>query len=392
MKSRDNDEKQITDSLKQMPVVKDKRKKDELYKQISSSLKEPQRVQASRKIPLVPIFSIVAVLTILLISVPFLMNEDNFLTNNSHDEAKMEKAVSDNRTNTGQMKPGKESDFSAAQSNKKNMLRMDKNFQSHVVRSIKDTNSIVYGAVANQQAQFIIPLTFIVSETEDLSKQYNKIGSYLKGKKRPPGDYMLAGAMFEMNRANGTVLVGLPKGFSLNSGAEANMFSKTVQSMFGPLQFDKAVFTRKVNLGPIGSVKALKINGIQNKAYKLYDPAQSERNFLVPVNMENKREITGAFEEMKQSEEEFHLQRTIPENIQISTHQKGESLQLTFAENIPRNQESLTMIESILMTAKSFGYKQVEFKNTGVHMIGPYQLTDPLNVPAGVNPIYTRSK
>ncbi|GAA0599661.1 hypothetical protein GCM10009001_14970 [Virgibacillus siamensis] len=385
MKSGDNDKKQVTDALKQMPPIKSGRHKEELYKQITSSLKEQNKKPSSPKIRFMPVFSIVMVLAILLFSVPLLMNERNISTNSSQDEAKLENASRSNFND-------KSGDHGPVQFNKKNILKSDNGLQSYVVGPEKNTESIVHGAVANKQAQFIVPLTFIVPETEGINKQYNNMGDYLNNENWLASEYMLSDAAFEINRSSGIVTVDLPKAFSINTGAEANLFNKTLQSMFSPLQIRKVVFTSKVNLGPIGNVNEVKINELHHSAYKVFNSAQSDHRFLIPVNTGDQTEITAAFDEMKQTEQELQLQPTIPENIQFSIRQKGDLLQLTFTDNIPENQESMTMIEAILMTAKSFGYKQVEFKNTGIRDIGFYHLMDPIRVPAGANPIYTESK
>lgn len=389
MNSRDNDDKQITDSLKKMPAIKSSREKEKLYSQISFKLNENKSGKSSPKIRFVPAFSIVMVLAILLISVSLLLNEGNLTTNSTPDEGKMENAVSNNGG-----KPTEKGDYGAAQSNQSNTLMMDKSFQSNVVAPVQDTKSIVHGAVTDEQAQFIIPVTFIVAETGDITKQYNKINDYLKDENwgKSIGEYMLADATLKINRSNNTVRVDLPKEYALNSAAEATMFEETLQSMFGPLQLKKAVFTRTINLGPIGSVKEIKIQRKQPSAYKLYNPAQTNQSFLIPVNLENEVEITTALNQMKQSQQEFPLQRTVPENVHFNIQKKGDLLQLTFSGNIKQNQKSLTMIEAILMTAKSYGFEVVEFKNTGINNIGSYSLTDPIQVPEGVNPVKTTSK
>lgn len=50
-------------------------------------------------------------------------------------------------------------------------------------------------------------------------------------------------------------------------------------------------------------------------------------------------------------------------------------------------QELLTMVEAILMTAKSFGFDSVKFENMSIQQIGNYDLNNPIKDPNGVNPI-----
>ncbi|WP_077326748.1 hypothetical protein [Virgibacillus siamensis] len=386
MKSRDNDDKQITDSLKKMPGIKNNWDKDELYRKISSRLNENTGRQTSRNGKLIPLFSVLMVLAIVLISVPILLEKNHLSTNSLHEQSHPEISVSDKQQGAANNQSGKQESASTTQ-HQANTLRKDKAFQSHVITSTTDSETIVRGAIADKQAQFIIPVTFIFPETISADQRYQLMDDYLTGKLVKAGTYMLHDATFQVNPSKSTVVLNMPDSFSIQSSTEANMFTRTIQTMFGTNGIEKAVFTQKISLGPIGTVKELKVSQERKAAYKLYKPGHSGRSFLVPVTLDKGNGIKSAINKMKQNRKKFNIYSTIPDVVEVSVQGNNRVLEVTFSGDLKQNQENLTMIEAILMTAGSYGFEQVQFQNTGIQLLGVYNLSEPINVPTGANPV-----
>src|SRR5690625_1938578 len=88
---------------------------------------------------------------------------------------------------------------------------------------------------------------------------------------------------------------------------------------------------------------------------------------------------------------DFDITASIPSDIEYTVDPSDEDvLKLTFASDsiISDNRETKEMIEAILMTAKSFDFKQVEFDFDGdITQIDQFNLLEPIPVPDGANPV-----
>ncbi|SEQ24730.1 hypothetical protein SAMN05216232_2021 [Virgibacillus subterraneus] len=393
MNTFDNNEKQIKESLEQMPVMEDSLDKDILYQRISSELNDeirPKRI--NKRFVLIPIFSTVMVLLLLVLIVPSMMNNTMYQSNSENSSA--DKAM-DNSASNDSMDGGNESselkrqeDNASSAESESSVTMMEAEMQSNVIHSTDDNTTIIHGALADRQAKYIIPLAFEVPKTENAGKYYNQISTYLNEKTWGVSDYMFSGAVFQLDEQNSQVHVELPEDFSVTSSTQANMFIGLLTTMFAPNKINKAVFSQQVNLDPIGKVKEISLKS-SNVIYKRYQLSEEKRVFLARIPVEDQSDIETALAEMKKDEESYNVYHSIPRNIDYSLRSEGDLLQINFADKkmAYNNQETVTMIEAILMTAKSFDYQEVLFTNTSDETIGPYNLSEPIKVPEGVNAI-----
>lgn len=85
------------------------------------------------------------------------------------------------------------------------------------------------------------------------------------------------------------------------------------------------------------------------------------------------------------------MYQTIPDDIDFSVESDDEStLHLSYSgpSDIQDLQEITVMIESILMTAKAYGYESVDFENMPIEKVGNYPFSETIEVPIAVNPIF----
>ncbi|MGP4107400.1 hypothetical protein [Virgibacillus sp. L01] len=391
MKTFDNNEEQIKESLEQMPEVKDNMNKDVLYQRISSELNSERQPKKNKKLVLIPIFSTVMVLLLLVLIIPSMMNNAMFQNSsqNSNADKAMDSAGSNEsmeaREESSELK--QEDSASSSANSDSGVLMMDTNIQSYVIHSTGN-KMIIYSALADRQAQYVVPLSLVVPKTDNAGKYYKKLSTYLNEKKWGLSDYMFPGAEFQLDKQSSQVNVNLPEDFSVTSGAQANMFQRLLTTMFTPYQINKAVFSHQTNLGPIGKVKELSL--IPSRVlYKRYQLSEDKRNFLVQIPVDDKGDIKAAFTEMRNTEESYNIYQSIPDYIDFSVEMDNDRLRLNFDDKkmVLNNQETITMIEAILMTAKSYGYQEVLFTNYANKNIGPYNLSEPIKVPDGVNPV-----
>lgn len=388
-----NEEKQIVESLKQMPKMKDNMDKNVLYQRISSELNETtRRPKKNNKLVLIPIISTFMVLLLLVVMVPSLMNNSMFQSNNESSKL-MQDTASDETQDSGQESSGEFSEAregsDASEESLPHVSMMDKAVSSHVIYSTDDNTKIIHAALAESKGQYVIPLSISIPKTDNAEGYYNQLENYLDEESWGLSEYIFTETSFQLDQINGQVYVTLPKDFSVGEGSTGpNLFEDILTAMFHPYQINKVVFSQQVNLGQIGNVKELPL--ITTRAiYKRYQMSVKKREFLVKIPVDKQTNIEEALIEMQKDEKKFNVYQSIPNNIEFSIDPEGKLLHLSFVDKdaVSNNRSSIMMIESILMTAKSFGYQEVSFENAPYEAIGPYNLTEPIKVPQGVNPI-----
>ncbi|TFJ93785.1 hypothetical protein [Lentibacillus salicampi] len=387
-KFSDNEER-IKESLKHMPEIKDDLDKSQLYQRISSEIKQPETSHTKKRFAFVPVFAAIIAAGVLLLLAPLVIDETMVQDQSEHtaDQA-LDKNTSDKGTEV------REESKSAAESetDPETFAKFQNASDSHVIQDMKNHETIVYGAVTDLQGQYIIPLSLIVPESADKNQYYSALGHYLNEEAWGIRNYMFSEADFQMDQANHQVQIDFPEGFS-PAGQEgaiaAGLFEDLLATMFLPVQINQAVFKEPLNMKQIGTVKEIPLHP-QKTIYKRYQATGVDRGFLVQVPIDGQSDFKTALAEMKQDEETYHVTGTVPDAADFSVKENGSQLQLRFIDyaTIPKGQTMITMIDAILMTANSFGYEEVMFSNTSAEKIGSYDLTAPVKVPKGANPIH----
>lgn len=390
--SGNNDKHHIEESLKQMPSVKDNTEKDILYQRISSKINK-RNSKGRKKKYVLPVLSTVVVLALLLLIVPGIMDDIEFKNNS---ESSSDRIMDDSAANesgnseeqAGIQSSSEEDSADSKDANQEKML-MDQALTSHVIPAIDAKTSIVRGAVMDSQAQYVIPLSIPISNSENPDSYYSQLGSHLDERSWGVTKYMFTGASFRLDRENAEVYVDLPDDFSVGPGAaKAKMFTDTLAAMFKPFEIDKAIFNRQIDLEAIGSKKEISLKS-KKVIYKTYQESPDKRRFLVQAPVDARATMKVALSEMKKAKKEFNVSQSVPKMLDLSVKTKEERLLLAFKnkELVTINQDTVTMIDAILMTAKSFGFQEVRFTNSPYETIGPYQLSESIQVPVGANPI-----
>ncbi|WP_100010767.1 hypothetical protein [Lentibacillus sediminis] len=389
---RDKEKKQIIDTLRSLPQVKDTSNKDDLYQRISLNLHQKKR-QPKRQRKLAPVLGTLMAAAILLIIIPVYIgnapfeNSGDQSANQAAEDSAAEFSTNDTAEESSSQTmeaPGAESKASGVQ----------ENGESYVIQQSDENKTIMYGAVADRQQQYVIPLAFPVSAGEDLSAYYNQLDAYINAEDWGLSDYMFEDVSFSLDEEKERVTMNIPDDFTIGEGATASyLFEQTLTKMFTPHNIREVAFESEngngVELGPIGVIPEMPLYENEKESFKLHTTEQGSRSFLVPVPNEEQTTIQEGLEALKLSEASFDVYRTIPEGVDFSAETEGSQLLLHYTGNngVLDNQETVTMIESILMTAKSYGFETVHFLQFPLEQTGKYNLTEPLPVPEAVNPI-----
>lgn len=404
MKNFDHDEKQIIEKLNQLPLIEDSLDKDELYQRVSRQVHttEPKR-QPLKK--LVPIVSTVFVVALLFIIIPSLFSTNNMESLNdlmekeTYDIASEDSSVTQEDTKNAeialdQKETSQNDDISGNEETIENVEDSEtQDGDRYVIQSIDENESIVFGAVTDNQAQYVIPLTMVVPSDQVLDDSYNELSSHLNEDELGVSPYLFDDVQFEIDQDNKRVIMNVPETFTLgDGGAIHGLLENILSQMFSPYSIEKVIFQTSagqgVDLGPFGFIEEMKLPHILAN-YKLYRVPDEMRTFLIPIPQEEESTIEEALNDLKTSNEVFNVHQTIPENVQFIVEPSDNVLTVNFTDNVSSIEQdgAIIMIESILMTAKSYGYEFVSFNNLPDEQFGPYQLHAPIKVPVGVNPI-----
>lgn len=385
MKSRKgNDEKEIIQLLQQMPRLEDRQEKYQIYKQSAlednmTDLASHDRSKFSRFAPVLA--TAAAIFIIVLIPFVYNLSDSHFTSEVANDSSGAMEAQDEQLTMI------EDENYDALFT-----AEADKS-HAYVLHTVNDDENVIFGAIPDEQGQYLIPITFVVSAKGNLDELYNKLPEYMEEHELADNDFLLQGATYSIDDEKKIVKVQLPQDFSLGEGSvRAYQFEKTLSVMFAPHGITKAVFEtadgNTIDLGPFGKMEEMPILPEERASYKLY-----KERYLVPVPQQPDFPIDEAILEMKEEDTAFHLTNTIPEeiNFRITEDEKELVLDYTGKAILENNEKYSVMIDAILMTAKSYGFESVRFDNIKIVRIGNYILEQPIKVPEGVNP-YTIGK
>lgn len=385
-------EKQLMDQLEKMPHIVDDMDKNVLYNQISLRLSEESIPKRKRKTKvIIPLLATAAVL-FFLVSLPFLLNNE-FDQTTSFNESSEDRADiminEESSTIVSDSEESLENGGDEAELLTEAEDSLNPSLEAKVLEVVDSQSQIMNLAVYDDQLQYVIPISYILPKDEDLEEYYNDLGNILASENILPDDYLLEGLKFELDFVKNEVLIKTPKDFTLGDGtARAGIFQQLLEEMFRPYGFERAVFASNgnegVQLGPFGTLTELDIPENQYASYLIY-----KEQYFVPISQETNTSINTAIEALKTDIPDFNITHTIPENVsfQIADSQSDLILTYTGNENLDAGLFTTASIESILLTAKSYGYEQVLFKNMPVNSVGIYYFSESIDVPIGVNPI-----
>ncbi len=120
----------------------------------------------------------------------------------------------------------------------------------------------------------------------------------------------------------------------------------------------------------------------QKASFMLY-----KEKYYVSLPQDSKT-IYDALRMMQQINPETYLKIRINPSVDFKVTEEGELLIVQFEIGTLKVEDITTqMIDSILLTAKSYGFSKVQFEHIPVEEIGCYQFNSPIEVPVAANPI-----
>jgi len=391
------DDKDIIDKLRKLPKVKDRTDKEELYEQIQAKINRTSKTRESKTYQkkMISVFSAILAVVIILIMIPSFVDDTMLRTSKSNvsdDDKSFETAMDTQEISINAEENSIESSGNHADDAESNESVTYDFSNSYIVNNINSSQTIVHGAIVEEQLQYVIPITFITENEADLSTLYNELNNYLVENNLGALNELFKDVTFNIDLEQKQVVLKFPEHYSLGEGStRANVFSEMLSAMFYPYGIEKVVFQNhtEVDLGALGEVAEMEILDPPRANYKLYRNPELDRAFLTPIMQEQSHPIADALDDMKNADEFYHLSQTIPNEVNFTVESVEKELLIRFTEGaiLENNDIYITMIEAILMTAKNYQYESVTFENFNIEQSGPYNLSESLEVPQAINPI-----
>lgn len=403
-KSTFNDE-QLEKLLKNMPKVKDTQDPEQLFAKISSRLEEEKKNEVNKndfnrpikrkKSWILPTLASIAAIIIVSLVIPSFLYQQDSATEESTQKAKVQKSI---------INENKEEPENFTMMAKEGpMTRMASDSIPHLVTELLENQEFITVAVPDKSAQFVVPVSFIIPKDGEMTnlERIETIKEHLHEEEWGLSSYILEDVKLSEEQAgNGAkkLIIDAPVNHPYGNGSAMEIiFLSTVKEMAKQLGYSVVEFRTEgkpgIILGNYGELKALDLEKGKSKSlYYIFQPNGVIQKYLVPFTKEI--EFPQALEEMKLPME-IDLQQikpAIPESIQfkaidINKNTNNAVIEFTEGTMLTNDEANLLMVEAILMTSKEYGAKTVEFKNTGIEIIGPFNMLEPIKVPVAVNPM-----
>ncbi|MFC4404320.1 hypothetical protein [Gracilibacillus xinjiangensis] len=389
--------------LKQMPKIEDTQSKEVIYRKIQTEINKTTSKQKSKIVWLIPTLATIGCLIILLIAWNGLENfsfytgtdtsqESTTESNESDDkigqEAEIMEDASIEQKTTEEGSVENNTDFLPPVGDRTFFQHIDENSFIYRTDYLNDQN-ILYTSWATEEAQYVVPISLMNTSIPyyDLAAFYENATDYLSLADNGFHNLAFDQLDFNIDQAAQRVEIQVNENYPvMSSGANFQMFRKMLSDMFVPLGIKQVVLTG--NHSFVEEQNNFSPEYRTNTLYKIYQYEDDSPFWLIPTAEFTFQSFGEAIEEMKNDEEPFRVSAPIPKNASIEVNAQGDMVNVTVTSTLlGNNQGTLTMIEAILLAAKSFGYNQVKF-DIEVDNVGKYDLTKPLDVPDIINPVY----
>jgi len=378
------DDDAIKNHLKNMPEVKDHRSKDEWIAKVQPYAYKRKRVRRKQS-RMIPIFSTVLLIGIMVLIIPSIIkgptstNDQASSTQFDGEQRMLSEEDKDDQVGSASM----ESDH------------VQKEVGEFVLYTLEEDEQLVYGGTFDQQVQYVIPLSFITSTDKSLSQAYNELDSYIapfdSSSRVPYFEHM----EFDVDMDKQFVTMHINDSYTVGEGAAIQgKFEEMISMIFQPYGIEEVHIQTEngspMILGEIGEISSIKIQDPPKVNYKYYYDDAHEYGFLVPIE-QGEKTFSQSIDDLKEADTDFSMQATIPADVDYTINcESTEDCFIHFTEEINQlsQSEQILVLESILMTAKSYGYDYVSFEGISEETIEGYDLTQPIDVPLAVNPVY----
>ncbi|MBR7553283.1 hypothetical protein ACFFJI_07685 [Allobacillus sp. GCM10007491] len=404
------DEKDIEKLLGHMPEIKDEQSSDYYYKNIDEELLYKQTKRRSKKkTKLYPVLASVAALFLVMqlsakylpIGAPTFDEGSDAELSEFNSNTDMKQYANDEQAESSVEPQGGES-MESAEINQEDSTEESKDASfTRVVHANDETNeNLVTYFFPDEQLQLLIPVTF-EHQGSDPYEAFNYAQKVI------PDDFPINDNLYEYLSFKEIDSSGMPviqidvdrfqKEYPGGSTIEI-LLLQTINAYFAELNEDtiKLVNTNgeNVSLSHSGEIdQPLEVESTEKQPFKIIYLTEIDEPYYVQspdFSGESTESISieDAFQRMKREDEYTEATSSIPSDWEIHVDNQTEGRLYLTIENVAEETEQsrIIAIETMLLTAKSFGFNEVVFSMDGIEHIGGYPIGEPIQVPAYVNP------
>lgn len=361
------DDEKVVELLQRLPKVEGETSKEELYRKVS--IYSNTSNQRKRWIPFVAF----AAIFLLILGTPFFLFTEQ-LRMTTEESGGNEEADLDTVMESSDME---------AESVEESELMIQEDGGLDLIGSVlydaDDENELVHFALFDDSKRFVIPLVISVSIGDEVESVYNRMNEILQTQGLLPDDYHVD--EIELDREMKQVRLKL-----LDHTGEIDIDDESLlillEEMFAPSGFEHA--TLELITGSEREIRHFDLIGYSERkaTYMLYHGA-----YYVVIPQEKERTIEEALKSLQQPISAW-ITNPLSPDIDFSVVGDQEQLVLHFAEaSLQADDITITMVESILLTAKRYGYSEVVFGGMPLKQIGSYDFSEPIPVPFAANPL-----
>ncbi|MFC0014709.1 MULTISPECIES: hypothetical protein [Allobacillus] len=402
------DEKEIEKLLGHMPDIKDEQSSEYYYKNIDEELTKTKR-RSKKKTKLYPVLaSVAALFLVMLLSAKYLpvgaptFDEGSDVELSEFNSNTDMKQYANDEQAESSVEQQEEESMESAEINQEDFVEesTDASF-TRVVHANDETNeNLVTYFFPDEQLQLLIPITF-EQQVADPYEAFNYAQDVI------PDDFPINDELYEYLSFKEIDSSGMPviqidvdrfqKEYPGGSTIE-NFLLQTINAYFAELNEDtiKLVNTNgeNVSLPHIGEIdQPLEVESTDKQPFKIIHLTEIDEPYYVQspdFSGESTESISieDAFQRMKQEDEYTEAMSSIPSEWKIQVDNQTEDRLYLTIENVDDETEQgrIIAVETILLTAESFGFNEVVFSMDGFEQIGQYPIGEPIQAPAYVNP------
>jgi hypothetical protein len=389
MKKSEWTDRQLEELLRQMPKIKDHRHPRDIYQNLSIKTKRNNYLSW-----FFPGIALAAAILLILILAPDLTN----LFNEPEHAKQIQSTSADRTNNNGKIESSKQ-EFSLKKSQNQDAqsmsLKSDIVTKTALYQEDVQSGKVLTYWIPDNQGQLLVPVSTIIQHpgNKHWLQLFNENMVNLKEKEWGLSNYYPLDAQIKMNKQENRLVVDVPENHPYGKGSTNEInFVHAIQKNISTNGFEKRIqFTTNgkpgIKFGNFGEKTEIDVPLLKNRAFFLFVPDGKDIPFLVP-SQNSFKDIKAALNAMKIDQSEQGLKASLSPSfsLTIKTIKNGTLIlsvqQNSKLENVPNTVYSF---ESILLTAKDFGLKNVMLENTNLQQLGPFDLTKINSVPVAPN-------
>lgn len=382
--------------LHQFPNIDDKRSMEEIYMNIQEEMNTPKKSPLyNKKRILWPSLATVAVMFLSLFLVINHFNQQSVNDNSAAEfEIALDKSMEQNVVKENdELFNSQGSDQVELFTNKTQLLLEERN--AVYLDDLKEDDFVVTIGIPDVEVMNVIPVSVVVKKDSGNHwiDYYNFVYENIDEEKLGLSEYYPYDGTLKYE--NNQIRLDLMTDHEYDYGSiSEEIFFKSLDYLKYQ-NIDKVYLNegsnRGVDFSHTGKIYEYKIDDSRS-GYLIY---QTKNQVYFTPSPNKFDSIEDALLDMKNKNETYHLEPSIPNQIEFSVaNNESNQLKLEFRNDIKliENNETIRMIEAILLTAKEYGYDTVLFENINLYNIGPFNLQNPIEVPIAPNPVQMDEK